>query len=276
MKLTYSIALCGVALGLVAGHAQEIKVNLPQQGTKEAGADASATAPATAAPAAPAKPSYTESQIAEVLGWFYGKKMGLAELDFSKSELDSMVKGLMTAAAGKEAPYELEKIGPVVDEFMQKKQAAYMAKMKQKTSAENDAFFKKLADNKNVQSLPDGLRYEIEKPGTGPYPKADDTVKVHYTGKLLDGTVFDSSVERGEPATFSLREVIPGWTEGIQKINKGGKIKLYVPSALGYGDQGNQRIPPGATLIFDVELLDINPPAAAQPPAPAPAPAPAK
>mgnify|MGYP003341512271 FL=1 len=121
--------------------------------------------------------------------------------------------------------------------------------------------------------LPSGLRYEILKAGEGANPKASDTVKVHYTGTLIDGTVFDSSVQRGEPVEFPLGEVIPGWTEGLQKVNKGGKIKLYVPPSLGYGDNGNDRIPPGATLVFEVELLDIKAGAA---PAPVAAPAPAK
>ena len=86
---------------------------------------------------------------------------------------------------------------------------------------------------------------------------------MHYTGKLIDGTVFDSSVQRGEPAEFPLDQVIPGWTEGIQKVNKGGKITLYVPPQLAYGDEGRPSIPPGSTLVFDVELLDIKPTVAA-------------
>jgi FKBP-type peptidyl-prolyl cis-trans isomerase len=271
MKLKHSIALCGVAFGLVAGRAQEIKLNLPATADQPAaGSSAPAAAPATAAPA---KASFTDAQVVEELGWFYGKKMGLAELDFSKADVEALVKGLSAAAAGKESPYELDKVGPLVDEFMQKKQGAYVAKLKQKSTADTAALFAKLKENKNVVELPSGLRYEIVKPGTGAYPKADDTVKVHYTGTLVDGTVFDSSTG-GQPVEFALNGVIPGWTEGIQKINKGGKIKLYVPSQLGYGDRGNERIPPGATLIFDVELLDITPaPAAAAAPAPAAAPA---
>ena len=90
-----------------------------------------------------------------------------------------------------------------------------------------------------------------------------DTVKVHDTGTLIDGSVFDSSVQRGEPAEFPLDQVIPGWTEGIQKMTKGGKIKLYVPPQLAYGDDGRPGIPPGSTLIFDVELLEIKAPTAA-------------
>jgi FKBP-type peptidyl-prolyl cis-trans isomerase len=151
---------------------------------------------------------------------------------------------------------------------MQKKQQAYMSKLKDKNTTANASFFNKLKENKAIVELPSGLRYEIVKPGDGPSPKATETVKVHYTGTLIDGSVFDSSVQRGEPAEFQLSEVIPGWTEGIQKMNKGGKIKLYVPPQLAYGDDGRPGIPPGSTLIFDVELLDIKP-AGAAPTAPA-------
>ncbi len=266
MKLKHSIALCGVAFGLVAGRAQDIKLNLPPQG-------AQAPAPATAAPT---KASFTDAQLVEELGWFYGKKMGLSELGFSKPEVDALVQGLTAAAAGKDSPYELDKIGPQVDEFMQKKQTSYLAKVKQKNMADAEALFTKLKENKDVVELPDGLRYQIEKPGTGAYPKPEDTVKIHYTGTLIDGTVFDSSVERNEPLTMPANQFVPGFTEGIQKINKGGKIKLYIPPQLAYGDTPNGRIPPGSTLIFEVELLDINPPAAAPQPGAQPAPAPGK
>jgi FKBP-type peptidyl-prolyl cis-trans isomerase FkpA len=97
------------------------------------------------------------------------------------------------------------------------------------------------------------------KKGSGAKPKATDEVVVHYTGTLLDGTKFDSSVDRGEPATFPLNAVIPGWTEGIQMMAKGGKAKLIIPSSIGYGPQGSGPIPPYSTLVFDVELLDIKP-----------------
>ena len=154
---------------------------------------------------------------------------------------------------------------------MQKKQSAYLAKVKSQSQVASTAFFTKLKENKNVVELPSGLRYEILKSGDGAYPKASDTVTVHYTGTLVDGTVFDSSVQRGQPAEFPLDGVIPGWTEGIQKINKGGKIKLYVPPSLGYGDDGKGSIPPGATLVFEVELLSFKstPAEAAAPVAPA-------
>lgn len=244
MKLKFSLPIALLALGLVAGlHAQQTK-----QGS---------------GPAAPAASTFTDAQLVEEFGWFIGKRVGLSELEFSKAEIEALLKGFAAAASGKDSPYELEKIGPAMDEFMQKKQAAYVEKLKTQNQSANAGFFAKLKENKNVVELPSGLRYEIVKPGTGPNPKADDTVQVHYTGTLIDGKVFDSSVERGQPAEFALKEVIPGWTEGIQKASKGGKIKLYVPPHLAYGDDGRPGIPPGSTLVFDVELIDIKPAAAA-------------
>ncbi|WP_414663901.1 FKBP-type peptidyl-prolyl cis-trans isomerase [Horticoccus sp. 23ND18S-11] len=249
MKLKHIATICLPVLGLAVARAQEVKLNVPGQ-------------PAPAA-AAPAKAAFTDAQLIEEFGWFIGKRVGLTELEFTKAEVDLLLKGISLAASGKESPYELEKIGPAMDEFMQKKQGAYLGKLKEKNLAANAGYFTKLKENKAIVALPSGLHYEIVKPGDGAAPKATETVKVHYTGTLIDGSVFDSSVQRGEPAEFPLDQVIPGWTEGIQKMNKGGKIKLYVPPQLAYGDDGRPGIPPGSTLIFDVELLDIKPTAAA-------------
>jgi FKBP-type peptidyl-prolyl cis-trans isomerase len=131
------------------------------------------------------------------------------------------------------------------------------------------AFFAKLKEDKAVVELPSGLRYAIVSPGLGAAPKPTDIVKVNYTGTLIDGTVFDSSERQGKPIEFALDKVIPGWTEGLQKIGKGGKIKLFVPPDLGYGDDGRPGIPPGSVLVFDVELLDVTPASTAAPATPA-------
>jgi FKBP-type peptidyl-prolyl cis-trans isomerase len=252
--LTASLLVLGASAVLPA---QEVK--FPPAGAQPSTPPAAASAPA---------PQFTEAQLLETFGWFVGKRIGLAELEFNKEQTDSVIKGLMVAAAGKESPYDLQKIGPEMDKFMQDKQQQYMSKLKQQSMAESTKFLAEIKAKKGVVTLPDGLAYEIVKPGEGDYPKATDTVKVNYTGTLINGTKFDSSVDQGKPAEFALNEVIPGWTEGIQKINKGGKIKLYIPPQLAYGDDGRPNIPPGSTLIFDVELLDITPaPAASAAPA---------
>lgn len=118
-----------------------------------------------------------------------------------------------------------------------------------------------LAANKKrsgVKTTPSGLQYEVITEGTGPKPKATDTVKVNYMGTLIDGTEFDNSYKRGQPIEFPLDRVIPGWTEGVQLMSVGSKYKFYIPYQLGYGTHGNQAIPGGSTLVFTVELLGIN------------------
>src|SRR6185312_6447212 len=138
--------------------------------------------------------------------------------------------------------------------------------------AQSAAFLTQVKKQPGVTVLPSGLCYEISKLGEGAPPKLTDTVTAHYTRALIDGTVFVSSVQRGEPVTFLLASMIPGWTEGLQKIGKGGKIKLYIPPVLAFGDDPRPGIPPASTLVFDVEILDIK----ATPPAPVtPATAPA-
>lgn len=126
------------------------------------------------------------------------------------------------------------------------------------TRKEGEKFLTENAAKEGVKTTDSGLQYKIIEEGTGEVPQPTDIVTVHYTGKLVDGTVFDSSVERGEPATFPLNGVIQGWTEGLQLIKEGGKAELYIPSNLGYGARGaGGVIPPNATLIFEVELLSI-------------------
>jgi FKBP-type peptidyl-prolyl cis-trans isomerase len=141
--------------------------------------------------------------------------------------------------------------------YMQKRQAD---KMKTMYSQNIDAGEKFLAENKQregVQETTSGLQYEVITMGSGEKPAPTDIVKVHYTGTLTDGTKFDSSVDRGEPAEFGVNQVIQGWQEGIQLMPVGSKFKFYIPYELGYGENGTGPIPPYSTLVFDVELLEI-------------------
>lgn len=139
----------------------------------------------------------------------------------------------------------------------------YLGELQQKMEAEarkaGEEFLAENGKKENVKTTASGLQYVVEKEGEGAQPTAEDEVTVHYTGKLIDGTVFDSSVNRGEPATFPLNRVIPGWTEGVQLMKEGAKYTFFIPSDLAYGPQGvPNAIPPHSTLIFEVELIKVN------------------
>ncbi|MDE6543926.1 MAG: FKBP-type peptidyl-prolyl cis-trans isomerase [Muribaculaceae bacterium] len=141
---------------------------------------------------------------------------------------------------------------------LEEKQKAEAAKMAEVNKAAGEEFLAKNGQRAEVKTLPSGLQYEVIVEGNGAQPTAADQVEVHYTGKLIDGTVFDSSVDRGVPATFGVTQVIPGWVEALQLMKAGSKWRLFIPSALAYGPQGaGPVIGPNATLIFDVELLKV-------------------
>lgn len=152
-----------------------------------------------------------------------------------------------------------EESNELLNGFFRKKQEEENKAKFGNNMKEGKDFLAENATKDGVITTPSGLQYEVIKEGNGPKPTTEDQVTTHYTGTLIDGTVFDSSVERGEPATFPVSGVIPGWTEALQLMSVGSKYKLYVPFELAYGERGaGQMIPPYATLIFEVELLGIN------------------
>ena len=153
-----------------------------------------------------------------------------------------------------EAKEEIRKYFTAMEE-RQRAEAAKMGEVNEKAGKE---FLEGNGKREGVHTTPSGLQYEVLEQGDGPKPEPTDQVVVHYTGKLIDGTVFDSSVERGEPATFGVTQVIPGWVEALQLMSAGSKWRLFIPSALAYGPQGaGGIIGPNATLIFDVELIKV-------------------
>ncbi len=148
----------------------------------------------------------------------------------------------------------------MANQQMQKHRQAFQSKKYEKVIADGKKFMEENGKRKGVVTLPSGLQYEVVNAGSGPKPAAKDKVSVHYHGTLIDGTVFDSSVDRGQPATFGVTQVIPGWIEGLQLMPEGSKWKLYIPYNLAYGERGaGPKIGPYSTLIFEVELLKINP-----------------
>ena len=181
---------------------------------------------------------------------------------FSTEDLNEVVQGLKDAAGGKPLAVKLEEFGPKVEQLLNEKQAA-RAEVEKKKGVD---FLAKAAREKGATKEKSGLIFFSTVTGTGKQPAVTDTVSVHYKGTLMDGTEFDSSYKRGQPAEFPLNGVIKCWTEGVAKMKVGGKAKLVCPSDIAYGDRGSgASIPGGATLVFEVELLGIKDPAAPPP-----------
>lgn len=188
----------------------------------------------------------------------YLKQMGITV------EKAALFQGLQdTLWGGGKSLMTAEEVLKVKQEFFKTMQEAQMAKAKVAGEAnikEGAAFLEKNKKEKGVITTATGLQYTILKEGAGPKPKASDMVTVHYRGTFIDGKEFDNSYKRGQPATFPLTNVIPGWTEGLQLMRAGAKAKLFVPANLGYGERGNgQNVEPNKTLIFEVELISIQP-----------------
>src|SRR5688572_303291 len=206
--------------------------------------------PAGRAPARAAAPLTDDQKPVYALGLLMQRS--LDQFDLSAAELDVLKRALTDAAALKPA-IDLEEWGPKVEAFA----GARAKRVAARERAASVAYLAKAAAEPDVVRTDSGLIYRDLSPGTGPSPTANDTVKVHYRGTLINGTEFDSSYSRNVPAQFPLGGVIPCWTEGVQKMKVGGKARLVCPSDLAYGDAGRPSIPGGATLVFEVELLEI-------------------
>lgn len=218
--------------------------------------------PKKAAPAAKAPVAIDKNKVSTMVGMDIGR--GLTQI---KDDIDIKVveQALEATLKGEKTALTQEEALQVRQAFMQQMQAKRVAEQKaeaEKNKTEGTAFLAKNKGKAGVKTTASGLQYIVEKEGTGPKPKATDTVKVNYLGTKIDGTKFDSSYDRGQPATFPLNGVIKGWSEGLQLMPVGSKFKFFVPADLAYGENAPGPIGPNATLIFDVELLGIENPAA--------------
>ena len=203
-----------------------------------------------AKPAAPPALTTDEQKTIYALGLMMHRS--LSRFDLSPAEIELVRRALADASAGKPA-VELSVWGPKIDGLARERGSHQLEKEK----AASSAYLEKAAAEPGAERTPSGLVYRELRPGLGASPKATDRVKVNYRGTLINGTEFDSSYRRNEPATFPLNGVIKCWTEGVQKMKVGGKSLLVCPSDLAYGDRGQPTIPGGATLVFEVELLDV-------------------
>ena len=183
-----------------------------------------------------------------------GMMMGEQLKQFGDIDYEMLIAGLRAQKEGGETAITIEEAQAAI--MAQQQEAAEAAAAE--ASAASEQYLEENAAREEVTVTDSGLQYEVLEEGDGPKPTVDDTVSVHYVGTLLDGTEFDSSIARGEPAEFPLKGVIPGWTEGVQLMNVGSKYRFVIPSDLAYGERGaGQAIGPGETLVFEVELLEI-------------------
>lgn len=224
--------------------------------TSEAEAQESLPA-ANAAPPAGQAPSY-QQQVSYSLGLQIGGDMRRNQIPV---DLQSLVAGISDALKGVEPKLSEEQRREVMMRFqqeMQQKAQARMAEAGKQNEVTGTTFLAENAKKEGIQVTQSGLQYRVVKKGTGATPTAEDTVRCHYEGTLINGTVFDSSYKRGEPAAFPVSGVISGWTEALQLMKVGGKWELFIPAKLAYGERGSPpRIAPNEVLLFTIELLDI-------------------
>jgi FKBP-type peptidyl-prolyl cis-trans isomerase FklB len=219
-----------------------------------------AQAPTTAPTTVPSTQASMESDLKTAsygIGYDMGKQLSRAPFKF---DIDRLVEGIRDSTGGKPSTVPEPELRAAMAHLQKEAMAGAEAKAKVEGDANGKAGETFRAENgkkQGVTTTTSGLQFETIKEGAGESPKATDTVKVHYTGTLIDGTKFDSSIDRGEPISFPLNGVIKGWTEGLQLMKVGGKSRLVIPPEIAYGPGGQGPIPPNATLVFDVELLGI-------------------
>jgi len=257
-------AIAAIADGVQKGLSGTLKVE-DQAAMQDAFGQAQARGDALEAGAEEIPEIDTESL--RMIGLVMATQTGLDQLGFGANDAAAIARGFVAGANATEVDPAIEAKLPAFEAFMNERIAAAQAVAEAEAQAgaaesiaAGEAFFAKLAEDADVEKSESGLHYKVIDPGTGDKPSMTDSVLVHYKGTLIDGTQFDSSYDRGAPATFRLDQVVKGFGEGLTKIGAGGKIILYIPSELGYGNSPRPGgvIKPGDTLIFECELLEVN------------------
>ena len=197
--------------------------------------------------------------VSYALGMGIGRQLN--DMGAESLNIDDFAQAIKDVLAGGKTQLDAHEAQVIVQEFFQKqeeKQRASAAERHKALKAQGEQYLAENGKKDGVVTLPSGLQYQVLQEGNGRKPKATDQVKCHYEGMLVDGTLFDSSIQRGEPATFPLNGVIAGWTEGLQLMQEGAKYRFFIPYHLGYGERGaGASIPPFAALVFDVELIEV-------------------
>ncbi len=198
-------------------------------------------------------------KLSYALGLGIGRQ--LLQMGANGLNIDDFAQAIKDILAGEQPKVSHRDAQTIVEDYFAQQEKKLQAERAESGKAAREAGEKYLAENakkEGVVTLPSGLQYKVLQEGSGKKPKATDKVKCHYEGFLVDGTIFDSSVQRGEPAVFGLQQVIAGWTEGLQLMAEGAKYRFFIPYMLGYGESGaGQSIPPYSALIFDVELIQV-------------------
>lgn len=199
------------------------------------------------------KPKSLKEQASYVIGAKFGKSLREQNLDLDSGFLS---RGIAEGYSGGELRLTEEEMQKALKGFDDKKKEGDH-QLAEKNMSQGENFLAENKEREGVEVLPSGLQIEPLVEGTGPLPKDGDTVVVNYTAKTIDGAIFDTSASRRDPTQFHVKNVIPGWSEGIMRMKKGGKANIFVPPSLGYGERRMNRIPPGSVLIFETELVDI-------------------
>ena len=260
-------AIAAIADGLQKGLSGTMKMEDQDQAALQA-AFGQAQARAEALQAGAEEIPEIDTEALRAIGLVMVTQTGLKQLGFGPDDAATIAKGFIAGASATEIDPAIEAKMPAFEAFMNDRMAAAQAVAAAEAEAAaaesiaaGEAFFATLAEDPDVEKSESGLYYKVLDPGTGAKPSLTDSVLVHYKGTLIDGTQFDSSYDRGAPATFRLNQVVKGFGEGLTKVGAGGKIILYIPSELGYGNSPRPGgvIKPGDSLIFECELLEVDP-----------------